>query len=157
MAVKSVQHILCAIRGVPKSRATVSKAIDLALEHQARLTFLHVDNASFLITAGPTMTTLSKVYKHMRNLSEFTMLVLCDRAERRGVEEVDYLVREGEIMDQIQIVLREVSPDILVIGKPISNAEGIPSFNPPDFESFVQEMEQGFGVKVHTVEIELDE
>lgn len=157
MPVKPLQHIICAVRGVPTSRVTVTRAIDLALEHKARLTFLHIDNASFLITAGPSMTTLSKVYKNMRNLSEFAMLVLCDRAERRGVEEVDYLVREGEIMDQIRKVLHEVSPDILVIGKPLNSAEGTPSFSQPEFDGFVQEIKQNFEIKVHTVEIEIDE
>ena len=102
------------------------------------------------------MTTLSKVYKNMRDLSEFAMLVLCDRAERRGVEEVDYLVREGEILDQIRKVLTEVSPDVLVIGKPLSSTEGTSFFTLPDFEGFVQEVEQDFGVMAHPVDIELD-
>ena len=36
MQQKKIRHILCAVRGIPQSRATVTKAIDLAKDKQAR-------------------------------------------------------------------------------------------------------------------------
>jgi len=43
------------------------------------------------------------------------------------------------------------------IGKPMSSAKGRPAINPVDFEGFVQDIKKNFGIKVHTVEIKLDE
>jgi hypothetical protein len=42
------KHTLCAVRGGQESRNTVVHAINLALEHDARLTFFHVLDAEFL-------------------------------------------------------------------------------------------------------------
>ena len=96
MTKEKPQHIICAVRGGPESRETVDKAIDLALMHGARLTFLHILDAEFLeyATIGP----LSVVYRELNEMGTFTMLILCDRAERRGVERVDYVLPEGNIL-----------------------------------------------------------
>ena len=39
------RHIICAVRGGPEGRATVTHAIELALEAGARLTFFRVMDA----------------------------------------------------------------------------------------------------------------
>ncbi len=64
-------HIICAVRGGAESRDTVSRAINLALEGNTRLTFLHVMDAEFLqyATIGP----LSVVYNELVEMGE-----LCD-------------------------------------------------------------------------------
>ena len=56
-------HIICAVRGVPKSRETATKAINLALDQDARLTFVHVTNLEFLGSATPSMTPVGSVQK----------------------------------------------------------------------------------------------
>ncbi|MBE2223294.1 MAG: universal stress protein, partial [Anaerolineae bacterium] len=93
------KHIICAVRGGAESRETVSQAIDLALTSGARLTFLHVMDAEFLqyATIGP----LSVVYNELVEMGTFAMMILCDRAQRRGVTNVDYVVQEGSIRKQI--------------------------------------------------------
>ena len=48
MSEETPKHIICAVRGGPESRETVTQAINLALEYEARLTFLHVLDAEFL-------------------------------------------------------------------------------------------------------------
>ena len=48
------KHILCAVRGGQESRNTVVRAIDLALEYDARLTFFHILDAEFLGAASLT-------------------------------------------------------------------------------------------------------
>ena len=35
-----IQHIVCAVRGIPESRKTVDAAIEIASKQDARLTFL---------------------------------------------------------------------------------------------------------------------
>ncbi|MFN2188571.1 MAG: universal stress protein, partial [Candidatus Promineifilaceae bacterium] len=76
------QHIICAVRGGPESRETVTQAINLALQYGARLTFLHVLDAQFLeyATIGP----LSVVYNELLEMGKFSMLIISDRAQRRG-------------------------------------------------------------------------
>ena len=150
----NVEHIFCAVRGVPQSRATVTKAIDLAVEHKAQLTFVHINNADFLISAGPMMNSLSRVKKQIHNLSEFAMLVLCDRAQRQGIEEVDFIIRDGEILPEIFAVLTEYAVDILVVGKPVEPVAGS-TLKMSDFETFLYEVENSTNTVVIPVEIEI--
>ncbi len=158
MTKKEIRHIICAVRGVPKSRDTVTKAIDLALEHQARLTFVHVTNLDFLGPATPAMTPISAVEKQIKELSEFTMVVLCDRAQRRGVQDVDFIVRQrGEIFQQLSQILSETRPDLLVIGKPIRKSTDPTSLEPDELSIFIQEVEQDLFIPVISVEIEISD
>jgi nucleotide-binding universal stress UspA family protein len=111
-----LKQVVCAVRGGPESRSTVTRAIELALEAGARLTFLHVMDAEFLqyATIGP----LSVVYDELLEMGKFAMLILCDRARRRGVVNVDYLVREGNIRKQLLLFAVETQAEVLVIGQP---------------------------------------
>lgn len=141
-----VERIICAVRGSPQSRATVTRAIDLALEHDARLTFFYAVDAEFLARTtirGP----LSVVYRELIEMSEFTMLILKDRAERRGVAQVDSIIREGDVRTQLLDLVREVQPDLLVLGWPLRGA-GRPRFKPDEFKAFVAELEREGNTRV---------
>ena len=82
------------------------------------------------------------------------MLVLCDRAQRRGVENVDYILREGRILPQILETLSEQRPDILVIGRPFETEAGLYSLKESDVENFVREVEDRLKIRVIPVETE---
>lgn len=142
------RHIVCAVRGGPESRETVTQAINLALEHGARLTFFHVMDAEFLeyATIGP----LSVVYRELEEMGKFTMLILCDRARRRGVQQVDYEVREGNIRRQLLGFARETEADLMVMGCP-RRSLGRNVFRPEEFATFVAQMEEEGGFRVVTV------
>jgi nucleotide-binding universal stress UspA family protein len=157
MTHQEIHHITCAVRGVPKSRDTVTKAIDLALEHNARLNFVHVINLDlgFVGPASPSMAPIRAVQKQMHKLSTFTMVVLCDRAQRRGVKEVDYIVRDGQVIEQLQLILNETRPDLLVIGQPITNLADSSMLLPDELSDFIVEVEQNLKIQVVPVEIEL--
>ena len=71
------ERIVCAVRGSPESRATVTRAIDLALESGARLTFCYVVDAEFQAQAA-IGSPLSVVYRELISMSEFTLLILKD-------------------------------------------------------------------------------
>lgn len=147
MGRKSVKHIICAVRGLPKSRETVTTAIDLALEHKCQLTFCWVIDAEFIGQSLPTLTPLRSAYQQLEDLGEFSMLILCDRAGRRGVEKVDYLIRKGELHTQLQRAASELNADLLVIGRP--GPEGGPSrFSPAEFDEFVKRLEGEFKIWV---------
>ena len=130
-------HIVCAVRGRPESRRTVTYAIDLALEKGARLTFLHILDAEFLKKAPAGR--LSTVYKELTGLGEFMMLILEDRARRRGVEQVDHVFREGHIKKQLRKYALETHADILVIGAPLVGQRGS-VFTQKELEKFTDEM-----------------
>ncbi len=144
-------HIVCAVYGRPTSRKTVTCAIDLALEHKARLTFVHILDAEFLGITAPTMIPLSAIYQQLHDLGEFSMLILCDRATRRGVEQVDYIVREGNIQRQLRQLLLELRPQILVIGRP-SSPLGLQMFKSEEFERFVSEVETQTNIRTTVVD-----
>jgi len=133
------RHIVCAVRGGPESRATVSKAINLALEYQARLTFLHILDAEFLEYAiiGP----LSVVYRELNEMATFTMLILTDRAMRRGIERVDYVLPEGNIQDELIRYVNETHAEMMIIGRP-TRSPGRNVFKIDKFDEFVAELER---------------
>ena len=150
MTSQKIRHILCAVRGVPKSRETVAIAIDLAVEHNARLTFSHVTSADFLVSAT-TMVSLQRTLKHLRDLSEFTMLVLVDRAHRRGVQKVDYIIRDGQILRELRSLIDELKPDMLVIGRPTTDTATDPAIEQADIEEFVRVIKLESGITITTV------
>ena len=149
MQTQQPNHIICAVRGGPESRETVSRAIDLALESGARLTFFRVLDAEFLnhATIGP----LSVVYGELRELGQFAMLILRDRAQRRGVRNVDGIVREGNVHRQLRELALETHADVLVMGRP-TRSPGSNTFKPAEFDAFVAELEKEASLQVMIVE-----
>ena len=145
MTKEKPQHIICAVRGGPESRETVDKAIDLALLHGARLTFLHILDAEFLeyATIGP----LSVVYRELNEMGTFTMLILCDRAERRGVERVDYVLPEGNILQGLLRYANETKAQMLVIGRP-TRTPGRNVIKLDTFDEFVATLEGEDGLTI---------
>jgi len=144
----AVQHIVCAVRGGPESRETVSQAINLALSTGARLSFFRVTDAEFLeyATIGP----LSVVYQELREMAQFALMIVCDRAQRRGVAEVDSIVREGNIRQHLRLMATEPGIDILVLGRPV-RSPGSNVFKPAEFDAFVEELRQETGVRIEVI------
>jgi nucleotide-binding universal stress UspA family protein len=145
MADLTVRHVICAVRGGPESRATVTRAIDLALESGARLTFFHVADAEFLehATVGP----LSVVYAELVEMATFAMIILCDRAQRRGADQVDYLVREGNVRKQLLELASETRAELLVMGRP-TRSPGRNLFRPAEFDQFIGQLEEEGPIRV---------
>lgn len=137
---EKVQHIVCAVRGSPQSRATVTHAIDLALEYGARLTFFYVVDVEFQAQAA-IGSPLSVIYQELTQMAKFSMLILCDRAQRRGVQRVDYLIREGNVRKQLLQYAAETRAEMFVMGWPL-RGPGRPIFTPKEFESFAAELEE---------------
>jgi nucleotide-binding universal stress UspA family protein len=148
MTLEKRQHIVCAVRGGPESRETVSRAIELALASGARLTFLQVMDAEFLNHA--TVAPLSVIYRELQNMAQFTMRILCDRAERRGVREASCLVRTGNIQRQIREFVSEQEVDLLVMGRPV-RSPGTNVFRPVQFDDFAAELEEATHIRVEVV------
>jgi nucleotide-binding universal stress UspA family protein len=139
MSPNEVKQIVCAVRGRLESRATVTRAVDLALEYQAHLTFLHVIDAEFLEYA--TIAPLSVVYKELTEMARFAMMILCDRAQRRGVSDVNYIVLEGNIRKQLRQFAIDTHADLMVMGAP-SPGPGKNVFKQEELNQFIIETEQ---------------
>ncbi len=114
---ENIQHIVCAVRGLPESYKTVSAAITLAKEQAARLTFLLILDAEFLGTSAPVIGSLATVRRQLTQLGEFTLLSLCDEAERRGVPRVSGVVRLGDFASELRTYLGESHADVLVMSR----------------------------------------
>jgi nucleotide-binding universal stress UspA family protein len=143
-------YILCPVRGGPESRDTVTKAIDLALEKDARLVFFHIVDAEFLGSSG-FRQPIKVIYSELKEMSQFVMLVLKDRAERRGVKQVDIVIREGNVRKQLQRAAVETHASVIVMGKPV-RSPGSNNFKLKEFEGFVEELEKMGDIRIMMVE-----
>jgi len=104
-------------------------------------------DAEFLGAASLTMAPVSRVYEHLHDMGEFTMLILCDRASRRGVNKVDYRVEEGAVRDLLSRMALETRANILVLGKPV-RSPGSNVFTTSDFEIFINKLKEQTGLEI---------
>lgn len=136
---QTFKQIICAVHGGPESRETVIRAISLALESGGRLTFFHVMDAEFLGYA--TVGTLRVAYHELEEMGKFVMLILCDRARARGVAQVDYILRKGNVRKQLRQLAIETGAEVMVMGRPTrSPTKNI--FKPGEFDAFVADLER---------------
>lgn len=144
-----IRQIVCAVRGGPESRETVKRAIAAALDSGAKLSFFHAMDAEFLDYA--THGTLRVVYRELREMGKFTMMILCDRARARGVAEVDFLLADGNVRAQLRKLAVETRAELIVMGRPTkSSTKNV--FAAEEFDAFVNEMETEGGLRVIQVE-----
>jgi len=146
---KGIQKILCAVRGGPESRETVTRAIDMSLETGAKLTFFHVMDVEFL---GQAAISVSKttIYNELLEMGKFAMIILVDRAQRRGVEKVDYIVQEGNVRKQLVQIAIETKAEVMIIGRPTrSPTSNI--FKMDEMETFAETLASEGGLQVIVV------
>ena len=139
-------YILCLVRGGKESKRTVTKAIELALEMDARLVFFHVIDAEFL-SQSMMGTRIKVVYQALSDMADFAMAILEDRAKRRGIKEVETIIREGNIIKQLRQAALETQAKMLVIGHPIPSP-GANIFKEDEIIVFAKELEEEGKVKV---------
>ena len=144
-----IKQILCAVRGGPESRETVTYAVDLALETGAKLSFFHAMDAEFLGQAA-IARTLSGIYNELVEMGKFTMLILVDRAQRRGVENVDFIIREGNIRKQLMQIASETKAEIMIVGRP-TRSPTTNVFKKGEIEAFADELAKEGDLKVVVV------
>jgi nucleotide-binding universal stress UspA family protein len=144
-------HIVCAARGGRRIQPSVNRAIELACEADARLTFLYVLDVEFM-----KFTTLGRtdlVFEELDKMGEFMMIRLCEYANEGGCASADYSIRHGKIREEIVNYLKETRPDLLVLGRPQKELdhEAPPAFESDAIVEFAQDITQETGVKVELV------
>jgi nucleotide-binding universal stress UspA family protein len=144
-------HIVCAARGGRRHQPSVNRAIELACENDARLTFLYVLDVEFLrfTTVGHT----EMVFDELDKMGEFMMIRLCEFANESGCVDADYAIRHGKIRQEIMSFLFETRADLLVLGRPqdASEEEAPPAFEDEGIVRFADEITQRTGAKVELV------
>ncbi len=146
---KEIKQILCAVRGGPESRETVTHAINMALETGAKLTFFYAMDAEFLGQAAMGRT-LSGIYSELMEMGKFALLILVDRAQRRGVENVDFIIREGNVRKQLKQIAIDTHAEIMILGRP-TRGPTYNIFKMGEMESFADELALEGGLKVIVV------
>ncbi len=146
---KEVTRILCPIRGGKQSKETVDRAIELALESNAKLMFLYIVDVEFLGYA--TVARVNLMVEELKETGHFALSILCDKATARGVADVEAIICEGDIREVILSIAEENQVSHLVIGRPI-RTPGIKSFSVNQFNTFLKSIEDASGLDVECVE-----
>jgi nucleotide-binding universal stress UspA family protein len=139
-------HILCAVRSRPSSEQTAARAIELALEQNARLTFFHALETRFLDKLSASSSSRKGAYEELAEMLEFTLSILADQARAKGVKEVDFIIRQGDFREELLQLIREMHMDILVIGRP-RRGPGQATFTEVEINAFLAEL-QALGVTI---------
>jgi nucleotide-binding universal stress UspA family protein len=139
--------IVCATRGGEASRRTQERAVALAKERRAELTFLCVFDPSF---AGPLNKALSAaVTKEQQWLGRALMSTAQARAREQGLE-AGIVVRSGALLDSIEEYVCESGASTLVIGEPRIDS-ALSAFRPGMIQSCAKHIEENTGVEVVVV------
>jgi nucleotide-binding universal stress UspA family protein len=108
--------ILCATRGGEGSYRTQDGAIALAKEQGDDLIFLYVVDVSFLNqTAAPPVVDVDA---RLEKMGRFLLSMAQERAAAQGVE-AQAVVRQGRLQEELSAEARELSADLIVLGRPL--------------------------------------
>jgi len=134
--------ILCATRGGEASYRTQDAAIALAKERGDELLFLFVVDTHFLDKTERAVRP-DVVAEEMSHMGEFLLVMAQERAQKQGVA-ASYVLRRGELREELKAVAREEKVDLVVLGQPTGKGS---AFMPTDLEAFAAEIEAETGVK----------
>jgi nucleotide-binding universal stress UspA family protein len=136
--------IVCAVRGGPASRPTISRSIRLAQETGQTLYFLYVVNLDFL--SHTTSSRVHTISQQMGQMGEFILLMAQDAATRQGVE-ARGVIRHGDVGEEIIGLCHELHADYLVLGRPRVEQEDA-AFTEERLHQFVAQTEEQCGATV---------
>jgi nucleotide-binding universal stress UspA family protein len=148
---RAVRHIACAVRGRLANRNAVKHAINLAIEHDARLTFFLVISSDFIASATPTMSSAKTFKDRLIEIGEYLLMLLHDQAAQSGVSEVEHDLRIGDVRSNLRDFAEKTNAQILVMGRP-SGDEPRSIFTPNEFTDFVREIESRGDLSVEIIE-----
>lgn len=109
-----IQKILCPVDFYPASERAVDYAVTLAKNYEARLTLLHVV-APILPTAYGVRVDLKSLEEALMEESARRLRQLSKKAESAKVP-VQYIVRTGDIHEEIHRIVRSAKIDFIVMG-----------------------------------------
>lgn len=113
--------IVCAIRGGPASKPTISTAIKLALTEDQPIYFLFIVNLDFLLMTSSSRVQI--VSQEMSEMGEFILLTAQAKAESAGAKAIG-VVRHGKVQEQIILQCEEIGAEYVVLGMPRTTEGG---------------------------------
>jgi nucleotide-binding universal stress UspA family protein len=143
-----IQHIVCAVRGGSESRQTVTSAVKLALEADAKLTFFHVVDPGCLDCGD--IARSSAAYREFLEKAESTLHSLRKEAQAGGVSHVDLILREGDTRQELRRLAAETDAELMVLGHPSPDPERN-VFSQNEFHQFLAELD--FGGDLRTIQV----
>jgi len=142
-----MRPIVCATRGGEASHRTQERAIALARERNAELTFLCIVDASF---AGPLNERLAAALDdELRRLGRSLLHIAEARAQEQGVL-VQTVCMSGPVRKNIQAYLHQVDASALVIGQSRPNVMN-QALGLGDADDFAETLRQATSVEIVVV------
>lgn len=139
--------IVCATRGGEASRRTQLRAIRLARDRDASLTFVCVVDPSFVEPSDERLKSALK--DELQHLGRSLLCIAQARAEEQGVEAWT-VVRCGPARENLVAYLQESDADTLVIGAPEEERQ-VPALAPKDVERLADAVRKPTGIQVIVV------
>jgi len=142
-----MERIVCATRGGAASRRVQERAIALAVEHAAELTFLYVSDSC---SCGAMSEGLAQVVEEeLRRLGRSLLHIAHVRAHERGVE-AGMVAKCGPVRQTILDQVIEMQADTLVVGASRAMA-GAQEFGGDGIQAFSEEVTRKTGAQVVVV------
>jgi nucleotide-binding universal stress UspA family protein len=138
--------ILCATRGGEASYRTQDAAITLAQERGDELLFLFIVDIDFLNKTERAVRP-DVVSAEMEKMGEFLLFMAQERAQAQGVP-ASFILRHGEVREELKAAAREEEVDLVVLGKPAGEES---AFALAGLEAFAAEVKADTGVEVHVL------
>jgi len=141
--------ILAPTRGGQASYVNQDRAISLAKEQGAELSFLYITDISFL--EHHSVPILINLEDDLDEMGGFVLTMAQERASKQGIE-AQALVRRGHFGDVLSKVIEEGEFDCLILGNPQEDS-GITTFD------FLQELAEGLADarQIETIVVEKGE
>jgi nucleotide-binding universal stress UspA family protein len=143
-----IEHIICAVRGGTESQETANRAMDLARETGARLTFSHVFDPG-CHDCGEIASS-SAAYRQYMEKAESGLHSLGEQARQHGVTRVGFILREGDTRQELRQLAVETDAELMVLGYPRSHSEDS-VFEIEEFHQFLAELD--FGGDLRTIQV----
>lgn len=135
--------VVCATRGGEGSRAAQEAAIRYARENQDKLIFMYVVDFKTLDEFDDSL--LPAVREELTWLGQSLLRIARHRAEQADVT-AEIVIREGDVMLEIEDFLQEIKADQLILGAPRGTTANV--FGDDAIEQFAQRIQEDTGIEV---------
>lgn len=136
--------ILCAIRGGPNCRPTVTRAITMAKSTQLPLCFLYVVNVDSLPYAQGGL--VSAISEKMRQMGQAVLFAARNKATALGIVS-GAVVRQGDIGTEIINLCRDLDADYVILGRSVGH-QGEDVFTRDSLKRLSQRIDREAGAQV---------
>ena len=140
----NMSGIVCAIRGGPNCRSTITQAITLAKNTHLSLHFLYVVNPDCLPHTNSSHTYA--IAEKMHQMGQAVLSTVENKASALGLVS-ETMVRQGDVEAEILSLCRDLDADYVILGRP-GNRQGENIFTRDSLKKLRQQIEREVGSHV---------